>query len=348
MKLRPDNAVRRYILDNVVNHPEDIGPHVMRKFGVTRQAVSRHIKKLVDAGYLVPSGNTRARSYTLGRLVDAKLRFNLSEITEDQVWRELNQDLPADLSENVRNIVAFGVTEVVKNAIDHSWGETLRVRGRVNAAEIEVIISDDGAGMLQVIRDQLNFLDDHHLLFQLGKGKLTTRPGTHKGEALFFCLHAFDRVGIRCENLEFTHDRSTGEWQTSPLALRQKGTSVYLSIPVHSNRTLQSIHDAHSSEPGQQDLSRAFVRVAALQRDGQPLLTRSEARQLMNGLENFEEVTLDFRGVASVGRSFADEVFQVKGEIEGSTKLVWKNLSADVAKVVQDIATGSEVSTGAL
>ena len=41
------------------------------------------------------------------------------------------------------------------------------------------------------------------------------------------------------------------------------------------------------------------------------LVSRSQGRRLMAGLEKFQDVVLDFAGVAGIGQGFADEVFRV-------------------------------------
>jgi hypothetical protein len=44
---------------------------------------------------------------------------------------------------------------------------------------------------------------------------------------------------------------------------------------------------------------------------GERFISRSEAKRLLHGLDRFQEVVLDFKGVKEVGQGFADEVFRV-------------------------------------
>jgi hypothetical protein len=44
---------------------------------------------------------------------------------------------------------------------------------------------------------------------------------------------------------------------------------------------------------------------------GRDFVSRSEARRILEGLDRFREVIVDFEGVPSVGQGFADEVFRV-------------------------------------
>jgi hypothetical protein len=45
---------------------------------------------------------------------------------------------------------------------------------------------------------------------------------------------------------------------------------------------------------------------------GVRFISRSEARRLMQGLDRFQEIVVDFRGVEEVGQGFVDEVFRVR------------------------------------
>lgn len=54
--------------------------------------------------------------------------------------------------------------------------------------------------------------------------------------------------------------------------------------------------------------SRTTLKLFGLGRD---FVARSEARRLLQGLESFREIVVDFTGVKSIGQGFADEVFRV-------------------------------------
>jgi len=64
------SEIRDFILSNVGEHPNEIAGLTAAHFKITRQAVSRHLKKLVDEKALTPEGHTRSRSYRLTPLSD--------------------------------------------------------------------------------------------------------------------------------------------------------------------------------------------------------------------------------------------------------------------------------------
>ena len=68
---------------------------------------------------------------------------------------------------------------------------------------------------------------------------------------------------------------------------------------------------------------------------GVGLLSRSEARRIMLGLEKFRDIELDFAGVKTVGQSFADEIFRVFKKQHPHIRLLWVYTNKDVEKIIQ-------------
>jgi len=74
---------------------------------------------------------------------------------------------------------------------------------------------------------------------------------------------------------------------------------------------------------------------------GRRLITRSEAKRLVIGLERFREVLLDFAGVDEVGQGFADEVFRVWARTHPETRLMPTRMNEPVAFMVQRAITAA-------
>lgn len=55
---------------------------------------------------------------------------------------------------------------------------------------------------------------------------------------------------------------------------------------------------------------------------GTDLITRSQAKRLMQRVERFRTVMLDFSGVAGIGQAFANEVFRVFANAHPDVELV--------------------------
>lgn len=63
---------------------------------------------------------------------------------------------------------------------------------------------------------------------------------------------------------------------------------------------------------------------------GRDFVSRSEARRLLSGLDQFREVVLDFRGVPGIGQGFADEVFRVWASAHPGVVLTPVEMNDDV------------------
>ncbi len=57
--------VRRYILENIDSNPQNIVRSAAFQFGISRQAVNKHLSRLVKDGLLTARGTTRNRTYSL-------------------------------------------------------------------------------------------------------------------------------------------------------------------------------------------------------------------------------------------------------------------------------------------
>ena len=61
--------IRQFILDNIERHPKDVTTLTSKAFDISRQAVNRHIKRLVDQKAILIHGKTRSRRYALHPLI---------------------------------------------------------------------------------------------------------------------------------------------------------------------------------------------------------------------------------------------------------------------------------------
>src|ERR1035437_1149858 len=79
--------IRRYILENIENHPNDISKVTAYHFKITRQAVNLHLHKLTLEKTLTTSGATRNHSYKLAPLVEWRRTYEITpDLSEGDVW----------------------------------------------------------------------------------------------------------------------------------------------------------------------------------------------------------------------------------------------------------------------
>jgi predicted ArsR family transcriptional regulator len=103
--------VRRFIFDHVDKHASDVAKRAAAHFHITRQAVNKHLRRLVDEGALTETGQTRNREYKLAARPRWEQTYQIAAaLAEDLVWsREIRPALDY-LPDNVLNIWQHGFT----------------------------------------------------------------------------------------------------------------------------------------------------------------------------------------------------------------------------------------------
>jgi anti-sigma regulatory factor (Ser/Thr protein kinase) len=336
---RSEKNIREFLIHNVEAHPSDIAKVAAKRFGVSRQAVNRHLRALVAEGILLAQGHTRGRSYAL---VEHEVAYNFTlspNLEEDKIWRDVAAPALVDIRDNVLSICQHGFTEMVNNAIDHSEGSTLRIRVIRNAANVELWVMDDGVGIFKKIKAAFGLDDERHAILELAKGKLTTDPAHHTGEGIFFTSRMFDMYRIASGDLFFCHTPIDGDWLLDSAKMMEKGTLISMKISTASERTTREIFDRYASAESAYGFTRTHIPVSLAQYGDDNLISRSQAKRLLVRFERFKEVILDFRGVSMIGQAFADEIFRVFQESHPDVHLRWTYTNEDVEKMIRRART---------
>ena len=306
--------IHAYILGRVGEHPEDVSGLTQVRFGLSRQAVSRHLQALVAQGLLTATGRTRARTYKLVVLENVLFRHHLSpDLQEDVVWREQIASLIQDAPSNIVGICEYGFTEMLNNAISHSEGGYVIVSLTRTAAAITMSVDDDGIGIFAKIQRDLALNDPRHALLELSKGKLTTDKAQHTGEGIFFTSRMFDRFGLLSGPLYYDRVKSEAEGWLIEAGDRTglPGTRVTMEISLRATHTAEEVFDEFSNGQDNYGFNRTHVPVKLAKYESDQLVSRSAARRVLARFERFQEIDLDFLGVESIGQAFADEIFRV-------------------------------------
>ena len=327
--------VRQFILDHVDRHGEDIAAFTAQKFGISRQAVNKHLHCLVEQEYLLADGATRDRRYFLRPLMDWSQAYPLDGgLQEDVVWRRDVRPWLVELPKSVLEIWAYGCTEMINNAIDHSSGKEMMVSVEKTAASTRMEIRDDGEGIFAKIQKDLGLEDERHAILELSKGKLTTDPSRHSGEGIFFTSRAFDDFEILSGKSHFSHASQQGvDWmQESPDFTR--GTTIILTLSNRSPRVLKEVFKSFTS--GEDfGFTKTVVPVRLAQYGGEALVSRSQAKRLLSRFDRFKAVVLDFEGVEAIGQAFADEVFRVFNREHPEIELLAIQTSENVGQMIR-------------
>lgn len=343
---RKTNLIRQFILENVDTHPTDIARVTSKQFGVSRQSVVRQLSALSNQGLITSRGITKGRRYGPAWLVDREFSHQASpDLQEDVVWRAEIRPQLDDISANIVEICQYGFTEILNNAIEHSESKEIVVGVRLNSLMISLTVSDGGIGIFNKIQRDLKIDDSRHALLELTKGKLTTDPDRHTGEGIFFTSRMFDSFSILSGELLFSASVGADDWliETETRELTA-GTLVEMRIRRESKRTLKDIFDKYSGQPDF-DFSRTYVPVKLARYGDELLVSRSQARRVLARFEKFREVLLDFSGVATIGHSFADEIFRVFKKEHPTVNIVAVNATDTIRATINKVLANTSSST---
>ena len=325
---------RKFIIENVEKHPSDIIAYVANKLALSRQAVHRHVQKLVEEGVLSEAGQTRNKIFQLIPRASWQKDYRLDgKISEDQVWREDVAPSLGPIPDNVMSIWHYGFTEMFNNAIDHAEGTSITVSFSKTAANATISLRDNGVGIFKKIQAALGLLDQRHAVLELAKGKFTTDPKNHSGEGIFFASRMFDQFRILSGGVYFSHDFKDSEDWILEHKDSSGGTFVVMQLENHTSRTTKKIFDKFTTD-NNYGFTKTVVPVKLTQYGDDNLVSRSQAKRLLARIDRFKVVVLDFVGVTSIGQAFADEVFRVFANLHPDIELVAVNAASAVKQMI--------------
>ena len=236
------------------------------------------------------------------------------ETSEDKIWNDYVVPLLGDEKENVRAICHYGFTEMFNNVIDHSRSEKATIWVVVDALYVRISIVDYGVGIWNKLQEAFHLDDQRHALLELTKGKVTTDPGRHTGEGIFFTSRMFNKYIVASEKLTFCRFQEGTEWlfdvQESE-AENRAGTRINMSVRRDSKTAPQEVFNKFTHDLNEFGFTKTHLSVYLAKYEGDHLISRSQAKRIMNRLDKFKEVYLDFTGVTEIGQAFADEIFRV-------------------------------------
>ena len=315
-------VIRKFIIDQVENHPADITKLTGEHFNITRQAVRRHLTTLIEDGILAADGETRNRRYSLNQ---TRLSWDLllhQNKDEDKVWRDHLESHIENYPTNIQKICHYGFTEMFNNAIDHSGGTKAIVILVYSAKKIGIQIEDDGIGIFEKLKTAFGHEDYRQSALELSMGKLTTDSSRHTGQGIFFSSRSFDYFDMCANGHAFCHNDNLGNWILED-AEPSQGTTVSMLIDTDSRRTLREIFDRYTNlDDDDYPFSKTHAPLSLARYGDEMLVSRSQAKRVLARFGQFEEVILDFSGIDEIGQAFADEIFRVFGRNNPQIKLV--------------------------
>lgn len=337
--------IQNFIIQNVEDNPQNIATLVSEKFEMSRQAASRHLRKLVENGIIIAEGKTKNRKYILAILDEFQMEYSLEDVEEDKVWRKDIRPHLVDAPSNVIQIFEYGVTEMINNAIDHSEGKVVTIRFKRTATWADVEIQDDGVGIFNKIQEKFNLDDPRHAILELSKGKLTTDPSRHSGEGIFFTSRMVDLFSIFSGRLHLGHIAKPNSVRGVDVLLDAvkidlPGTHIHLKLSLKSSRSTKDVFDYYTTKESY-GFDKTIVPVFLATYGEENLVSRSQAKRLLVRFEKFKEIMLNFDKVETIGQAFADEIFRVFANAHPEISLYSVNMNEQVENMIQRAKTAN-------
>ncbi len=278
--------------------------------------MTRALSDLSHAGLLSKSGSTRNATYSRinNSLVKTnsspnslKMRKILNGLQEDKVFSELDLrlNLKKYLSSKAYQSFNYAFTEMLNNAIDHSRSKYVNIEVSLNNGA-QFTIRDEGIGVFYNVQKTFKLENEFQGLEHLLKGKQSTDPARHSGQGIFFTSRIADLFTITSHKIKVSIDNKADDtFVADHRSLR--GTSVYFSINSKSRKILRELFEEYSNDAFEFTKGEMRIKLSA----NNSHLSRSEAKRLTWGLEKYQKLVFDFKGVKEIGQAFADEIFRV-------------------------------------
>jgi len=316
--------IREFLLNNISEN-RNFAALASQQFGISLPAIYKHIDRLVSIGQL----EKKHGRYHIKSKQSKYTYNNDGTLNEDSVWERDIKKHFAGAAQNIWRMWVYGFAEMFNNAIEHSRGKIINVVVSENKIYTAISISDDGIGIFKNIKTIFNLFDEKDAMLELVKGKRTTDTKRHSGQGIFFTSKMFDNFYIKSNGIIF-NSKPENECKLD-IDKQKYSTWVYMRLANNSSKTPKDIFDEFSTEiPG--DFDKTIVPIRFV--NSTDLVSRSQARRLLSGLELFLEVKLDFKDIDYIGQAFADEIFRVFPNMYPNTSLSFINANDEVLYMI--------------
>lgn len=307
--------------------------------GLTRPGVLYHLNKLIAAGDVeYASRHTRGRSVRYQLAYDNRREFAIAAVDAEHVlWEQLRSSLlHADMTPAAVDIHAYVFGEMVNNVIEHAQSDNIVILHRNRDALTSISVRDSGIGIFDHIAATEGFDDRLASVRRLQSGGYTTAPDGHSGQGVFFSSRAADRFSVNSRGIVWSSNNLIADQTLETYPATGRGTSVTWQLQNRTDRSLLALFEVFSVRDEEELPRFATTTVAvAIAGAGSEFVTRSTARQLLEGKAQFERIVLDFAGVTHIGQGFADEAFRVYPSMNPGVLVFPINMNDAVAWFVE-------------
>ena len=331
--MKPTHQIQNFILDNLSGHQRDIIRAAISKFGVSRQAVLRHMNTLIREKQVVAHGKTKDRYYELEPLLNYTKFADISQGFKTN--RFLRTEIVPGLDflpRNIGEICEYALAALLHNVMDHARATHLSVKLFATRDETHIVVTDNGVGIFHHIRDGMGLEGKTISAIELAKGPQSHEAGYHAGDDLQAVMMLFNGITIDSAEISLRYEKKADRWSLQE-SKQARGTKIHLEISTKSSITCNKIFSNLFAEEN----SVVRIPVNLARTNGELLISRDQAHKLVHNIEFSKEVEFDFTGIDMIGPAFAHELVWIAREKNKSIDIDWIN-AADTVNLLMSRA----------
>ena len=320
--MNSSGKIKQFILNNISFHQKDIIYTAINQFGISRQAALKHMNALIDDNMVMAYGKTRDRRYKLipqvnyNKTIPINNEFILHDVLQENFLLHLES-----LPKNIFQICEYSIEALVNNIVEHSQASNLYVKLFLTYSDLNIIISDNGSGLLENIKSKLDLEIVELAALELAKGKITTNLLQNSGEALNTIFHLFDKVEVDSSGYGIVYVSNREQWDIK-YSTQKQGTRVHLQINPNSNRTCNKIFQNLFSKKEQ------CIRIPIIllkYHNKNCLISKQQAKNIFWNIDFINAIQFDFYNIDLIGPAFADELVRQSRSVNRDVIIEWVN-----------------------
>ena len=223
-------TIRDFILDEAAMNPMGLARRIAEAYGISRQAANRHLDLLVESGLLEESGQTRARVYNLKRTSSLSRELRVTPVLNpERVWEDHIAPILASERPGVRDLCRGAFGELVRNAVEHAGASWIQFSFANNARDIDLAVSDDGAGIFDTLGRLLGATSPREaaaMVANLANARAADSPVAR----LALLARNFQWFTIRSAGVALTFSQNSGAWTVGEDESARRGTMVAFQL----------------------------------------------------------------------------------------------------------------------
>lgn len=335
-------GIKEKIIHYILAKKEAKISDLTRLTSFSRAYLSRILSSLIEEKKILRLGQTNTTRYVMysrallqeENLVWRKRLLN-KNLDEDIVFKDAktSSDFFSGIPEQTIAILEYAFTEMLNNAIEHSGSRYIVVEFTKDDRVIKFTVEDNGVGVFNKLIKSRHLRNEHEAIQDLLKGKQTTAREFHSGEGIFFTSKVADVFSLASEKTELLIDNNINDIFVCPQR-HKNGTVVVFIIKINTAKKLTNTFKHFSDVEHGFTKTEIQVRLYTLDTS---FISRSQARRLLAGLDDFKQIILDFDRVTTVGQGFADEIFRTYVLAHPDKKITYINASPEVEFMIKRV-----------